>query len=86
MVSASDRQAMIFRLSGGNAYEVPEGRALLESWAGRERAAGSGSRLRGRRDSPPRRGDRNDAGRAAEGEPESQMVQRPGNLQIPERD
>ena len=32
MVSASDRQAMIFRLSGGQANDAPEGRALLESW------------------------------------------------------
>ena len=33
MVSASDRQAMIFRLSGGQANDAPEGRALLKSWA-----------------------------------------------------
>ena len=33
MVSASDRQAMIFRLSGGQANDAPEGRALPESWA-----------------------------------------------------
>ena len=33
MVSASDRQAMIFRLSGGNAHDTPEGHALLERWA-----------------------------------------------------
>ena len=32
MVSASDRQAMIFRLSGGQANDAPEGRALPESW------------------------------------------------------
>ena len=32
MVSASDRQAVIFRLSGGQANDAPEGRALLESW------------------------------------------------------
>ena len=31
MVSASGRQAVIFRLSGGNAHDAPEGRALLES-------------------------------------------------------
>ena len=34
MVSASGRQAMIFRLSGGQANDAPEGRALLKSWAG----------------------------------------------------
>ena len=34
MVSTSDWEAMIFRLSGGNAHDAPEGRALLESWAG----------------------------------------------------
>ena len=33
MVSASGRQAMIFRLSGGQANDAPEGRALLKSWA-----------------------------------------------------
>ena len=33
MVSASSRQAMIFRLPDGNAHDAPEGRALLESWA-----------------------------------------------------
>ena len=33
MVSASGRQAMIFRLAGGNAHEAPEGRTLLKSWA-----------------------------------------------------
>ena len=27
------RQAVIFRLSGGQANDAPEGRALLESWA-----------------------------------------------------
>ena len=32
MVSASDRQADIFRLSGGHAHDAPEGRVLLESW------------------------------------------------------
>ena len=32
MVSASDRHAMIFRLSGGQAHDGPEGRTLLESW------------------------------------------------------
>ena len=32
MASASDRQTMIFRLSGRNAHDGPEGRALLESW------------------------------------------------------
>ena len=32
MVSASGRQAVIFRLSGGNAHDASEGRALLESW------------------------------------------------------
>ena len=31
MASASDRQAVIFRLSGGHAHDAPEGRALLES-------------------------------------------------------
>ncbi len=34
MVSASGRQAMIFRLSGGQANDAPEGRALPESWDG----------------------------------------------------
>ena len=34
MVSASGRQAMIFRLSGGQANDAPEGRALPENWAG----------------------------------------------------
>ena len=32
MVSASGRHAMIFRLSGGQANDAPEGRALPESW------------------------------------------------------
>ena len=32
MVSASARQAMIFRLSGGQAHDAPEDRVLLESW------------------------------------------------------
>ncbi len=32
MVSASDKQAMTFRLSGGHAHDAPEGRALLKSW------------------------------------------------------
>ena len=32
MVVASDRLAMIFRLSGRQAHDAPEGRALLESW------------------------------------------------------
>ena len=32
MVSTSGKQAMIFRLSGGNAHDAPDGRALLESW------------------------------------------------------
>ena len=33
MISISDRLAMIFSLSGGQAHDGPEGRALLESWA-----------------------------------------------------
>ena len=33
MISVSDRLAMIFSLSGGQAHDGPEGRALLESWA-----------------------------------------------------
>ncbi len=33
MVSASNRQAMIFCLSDGQTHDTPEGRALLESWA-----------------------------------------------------
>ena len=32
MISISDRLAMIFSLSGGQAHDAPEGRALLESW------------------------------------------------------
>ena len=32
MVSTSGRHAMIFRLSGGQANDAPEGRALLKSW------------------------------------------------------
>ena len=32
MVSASDRHAMIFRMSGGQTREAPEGRVLLKSW------------------------------------------------------
>ena len=32
MVSASDHQTMIFRLSDGKVHDAPEGRALLESW------------------------------------------------------
>ena len=32
MVSASDRQAVIFRLSGDHAHDAPEGHALLDSW------------------------------------------------------
>ena len=32
MVSASGRQEMIFCLSGGQAHDAPEGRALLKSW------------------------------------------------------
>ncbi len=38
MVSANGRQAMIFRLSGGQANDAPEGRALPESWPIRSRA------------------------------------------------
>ncbi len=33
MVSASSRQAMIFRLPDGQAHDAPESRALLKSWA-----------------------------------------------------
>ena len=33
MISISDRLPMIFSLSGGQAHDAPEGRALLESWA-----------------------------------------------------
>ena len=33
MVSASDRQAMIFRLFDGQAHDAPEGRVLLKNWA-----------------------------------------------------
>ena len=32
MISVSDRVAMTFSLSGGQAHDAPEGRALLESW------------------------------------------------------
>ena len=32
MVSAIDRHAMIFRLSGGQPHDAPEGRVLLENW------------------------------------------------------
>ena len=32
IVSASDGQAIIFRLSSGQAHDAPEGHALLESW------------------------------------------------------
>ena len=32
IVSASDRLAMVFRLSDGQAHDAPEGRALLERW------------------------------------------------------
>ena len=32
MVLASDHQATIFRLSGGQAHDALEGRVLLESW------------------------------------------------------
>ena len=72
MVSASGRQAMIFRLSGGQANDAPEGRALLEELgqSGRERAAGDGPRLRGRQDPPARPRHWDDAGRTTEGERE----------------
>ena len=33
IVSASGRQAMIFRLPDGQTHDAPEGRALLKSWA-----------------------------------------------------
>ena len=33
MISVSDCLAMTFSLSGGQAHDGPEGRALLESWA-----------------------------------------------------
>ena len=80
MVSASGRQAMIFRLSDGQAHDAPEGRALPESWAD----PGAGAPLATDPPARPRPG--NDAGRAAEGEPESRMELRPGNLQDAERD
>jgi len=32
LIAANDRFALTFSLSGGNAHDVPEGRALLESW------------------------------------------------------
>ena len=32
MISASDNLGAIFSLSGGQAHDAPEGRALLESW------------------------------------------------------
>ena len=32
MISASDHLGVIFRLSGGQAHDTPEGRTLLESW------------------------------------------------------
>ena len=33
MIAANDRFALTFSLSGGNAHDAPEGRALLRSWA-----------------------------------------------------
>ena len=87
MVSASDWEAMIFRLSGGNAHDAPEGRALLESWAGPvANAPLAMDRLGRRRDPPPCRGDGDDAGRAAGSEPESRTGLRSENLQASERD
>jgi transposase len=32
LIAANDRFALTFSLSGGNAHDAPEGRALLESW------------------------------------------------------
>ena len=34
MIAVSDRFAMTFRLSGGQAHDAPEGRDLLEAWGG----------------------------------------------------
>ena len=33
MIAASDRFALTFSLSGGNAHDAPEGRALLAGWS-----------------------------------------------------
>ena len=67
MVSASDRQAMIFRLSGG-----PTTRPKAAScW--KARTSQSRPRLRGRQDPRPRGDSGDDADHAAEGEPERQM-------------
>lgn len=32
MIAANDRFALTFSLSGGNAHDAPEGRALLKNW------------------------------------------------------
>ena len=32
MIAANDRFALTFSLSGGNAHDAPEGRALLANW------------------------------------------------------
>ena len=32
MVAANERTALTFSLSGGQAHDAPEGRALLEAW------------------------------------------------------
>ena len=88
MVSASSRQAMIFSLSGGQAHDAP-GRPRPAGELGRSGrgcASGDGLRLRGRQDPPARPRHWDDAGRASEGEPESQMELRPGNLQDADRD
>ena len=79
MVSASDRQA------GPRRARRPRPAGKLGQ-AGRESAAGDGRRLR-RRQGPwwPCRNLRDDAGRAAEGEPESQMGLRQGPVQAAER-
>ena len=80
MVSASDRRAVIFRLSGGQANDAPEGRTLPESWANPVGARlGDGPRLRGRRDPPARPRHWNDAGRAAEGS-NGNMTGKPAKL------
>jgi hypothetical protein len=32
LIAANDRFALTFGLSGGNAHDAPEGRALLKAW------------------------------------------------------
>ena len=86
MVSASDRQAMIFACPAAGPRSARKLRPAGKlGQAGRERATGDEPRLRERQDPWPRGDSGYDAGRTAEGEQERQMGLRPRTLQASER-